>query len=82
MSSDAPGTKRGAPRELSPARPPRHAGQWRPGGLTCLPGVPRQHHARGGRGRDDDVGYVQVLVAQDGGLVMAAPAAAATHFKA
>lgn len=41
-------------------------------------GVPRQGDARGGRRGDDDVGNIQVLVAQDGGLVVAA--AADTHF--
>lgn len=82
MNSDP--EHRMGPLELSPAGLPAPfpnpaAGQ---GGLTCPPGVPRQHHARRGRGGDDDVGHIQVLVVQDGGLVVAAAAAADTHFKA
>lgn len=62
-----PAAPKGAPRPLA-----------RQGGLTCPSGVPRQGDARGGRRGDDDVGNIQVLVAQDGGLVVAA--AADTHF--
>lgn len=49
--------------------------------LTLLVRIPGKPHACRGWGRDDDVGYAQVLVVQHGGLVMAA-AAADTHLKA
>lgn len=81
MNSDP--EHRMGPLELSPAQLPAPfpnlaAGQ---GSLTCPPGVPWQHHARRGRGGDDDVGHIQ-LVVQDRGLIVAAAAAADTHFKA
>lgn len=69
-------SKRGGGRPAAPKGAPRPLA--RQGGLTCPAGVPRQGDARGGRRGDDDVGNIQVLVAQDGGLVVAA--AADTHF--
>lgn len=47
--------------------------------LVRIPGKP---HARRGWGRDDNVGHAQVLVIQDGGLVVVVVAAADTHLKA